>query len=230
MSPKEITLGIVAVGGIMLLGFFSPPIFSPEGKLLFVPPQTAQVSSGFASSEYQSSFMEESMVQSLPKECLDGASQKFSSNRKSVGRMVDSENYCSDIEVSTSLVDSNLSVVDRTVIYRTSVTNNGPHTAHAVHIKGNIPYNFSASKLSGDIETGSYLPHKDDYFIPTLGVGQTTFIDFSVDISSVSCGLIHDNTAFVETFAGFDYEIDNNVDKSRLAVPACPKWDKIYSL
>jgi uncharacterized repeat protein (TIGR01451 family) len=166
----------------------------------------------------------------IPDECLNNSARDFSGNRKSVLRSANVEHYCSDLEVVTNLVDSNLSVADRSVVYRTTVTNHGPHTAQSIHVKGNIPKNFIATSWSGDTKNGSYSLERDDYFIKNLQPGETTFINLVVDVSSVSCGFIHDNTAFVEAFAGLDYNTANNIDKERLAVPVCSKWDKIYSI
>ena len=230
MRSREILLGIVAIGGIVLLGFFSPPVFSPEGKLILVPIQSAQVGSSLDDIKKNIESEKSSVNIKNSNECLNGTVRDFSGNRKSVHRSVDSEQYCSDVEVNSVLVDSSLSVVDRLVTYRTTVTNHGPHTAQSIHIKGNVPKNFTASSWSGDMVMGSYALGKDDYFIKNLKPGQTTFIDLVVEVSPVACGLVHDNTAFVEAFAGADYNTTNNTDKERLLVPICDKWEKIYSI
>lgn len=229
MDTREITLGILATAGIIALGFFSPSIIE-DGKLVLIQEtQTAQVYSSVPSQKSLKNVNNSTSKYADMDDCDYSKIQLFTNGRDSVKRSINQHEFCSDLEISSELIESNITTVDREVIYRTTVTNHGPHDAHAIHVQGNIPRDFVFTKVSGNIDLGSYASSRDDYFIQELVAGTTTFIDIAVEIPPISCGFVHENHAYIESFAGFDYDKTNNINSERIAVPTCPKWERVYS-
>lgn len=137
------------------------------------------------------------------------------------------DGVCTDVELLISMPEKDLSVFDRQVTYRMTVTNHGPDTAHGLEVRSVLPKSFLPVEVSGDILLGSYSKTHDFYFIPRLEPYTTTFIDVTAEIGPIACGYTHMATGFVSVSGGFDTYRANNRDTQTLSVPHCPKWEQL---
>lgn len=140
---------------------------------------------------------------------------------------VDASEDCVDVEFQISMLDNHVSAMDRTVMYRLSLTNHGPDTARNVYVKNPLPKSFVPVSVSGDIITGSYSLTNDLYFVPTLAPNKTTFIDVLLEIAPVSCASVQKSAGFAYVADSFDINNTNNHATQMFVVPACPQWNRV---
>lgn len=201
MKKYDIQLGILVLTGFVVFGFsFDSVRTSPNTQL--------QVMGAFSGDRVG---------------CLD----EFIALKKGPLEVRQTDSSCADVELLLEMTDKSLSVFDRRVTYRMSVTNHGPDTAHALHVRNVLPKSFIPVSVSGDIRLGSYSMTHDFYFIPVLEPNTTTFIDVVAEVAPIACGQTHKSHGFVRTSQEFDMYPQNNYDTQIFVVPNCPKWNKV---
>jgi uncharacterized repeat protein (TIGR01451 family) len=162
----------------------------------------------------------------LQGESIPGCTNPISTNYNPLATVDDGScvyDNRTDIRIKKTLVDETLSIIDRDIVWRVTVTNLGLNNATNILVKDGMPTDF--------IYNGYYTPsgiftvNSDNvgtYNIPYLAAGQSTYVDIKMKVpnSYKVCG-VKTNVAQLVSLDQYDSDASNNTGQSSIKLKAC---------
>lgn len=127
-----------------------------------------------------------------------------------------------DISIQKSLIDSSLSIFDRYVTWRVSVSNAGPAIATNIIVQDTLPEGLIFSSAISSNQNNTFNSLTGEYTIPELNPGQTTVLDITTRVpnSKKVCG-IKTNTVGLVSVDQNDTNTVNNYALANIKLPPC---------